>query len=567
MISEGFVEIIISGEKPLYGAKLSFSTDGGTTFNPCAAYRGLDADSLLDCSFWEWNQAAQFGNLKFDGESRPVYWNLHLNSLHQHQGPVTLRVEAIRADGVETNETVLDLEPSRAVYLSDWQRWLVPDSGWKIENGNLAVEEGKGRQPFCITPGLTGRFKVVLCVPGGAFIARLKMSDEPNHYPFFALKNHPEFQHKINKELCWKTVTLAPDSVLEIDLPEIAIREPKHYPFGLLKYIKFVPVAASAAPRKTTWADKKLAMYFEPYSWAFMYNLITRDQVREALAVFREMGADEIHTQVLRFGTRSMYHSRVIERYDSGQIAGDDGTFSTGPLDMVRSLDALREDIDICHELGMTHFANAGITCCYTGSALEDRFSREHPEYRQDHTLRYNRPETVAYVQSIIREFVEWKTDAVSIDGMRYPYFHTEEDLLALFRGIRETLDETSPDRKIPLAVRIPAGDVAWFRAFDQLAREGAVQRVIPANLLNVQSGFTLKPYLKWKDFGCEIFGLVDGWKTCLWDNNDIHLTPADIREIVTRHFNEGADGIFVYQADLHLADAFARTALDWRKW
>jgi hypothetical protein len=70
----------------------------------------------------------------------------------------------------------------------------------------------------------------------------------------------------------------------------------------------------------------------------------------------------------------------------------DDGVFSSGPEEMVRALDALRESIDICRELGLTHYANAGLTACYPGTDFEDRISREHPEWRDGHILRFNRP-------------------------------------------------------------------------------------------------------------------------------------------------------------------------------
>jgi hypothetical protein len=82
---------------------------------------------------------------------------------------------------------------------------------------------------------------------------------------------------------------------------------------------------------------------------------------------------------------------------------------------------------------------------------------------------------------------------------------------------------------------------------------------------------FSLKPYLKWKDYGCKVFGIIDGWNTYVGSFHNFQLSlnrnPKDIKEDIIRFFKEGADGIFVYQADGHLADAFNRPVLDWRKW
>ncbi|HQL65710.1 MAG TPA: hypothetical protein PLS78_07625 [bacterium] len=63
----------------------------------------------------------------------------------------------------------------------------------------------------------------------------------------------------------------------------------------------------------------------------------------------------------------------------------------------------------------------------------------------------------------------------------------------------------------------------------------------------------------------------MDGWLTHLgsFSNSQISLYryPSDIKYDIRRFFNEGADGIFVYQADGYCADPFTRTALDWKNW
>jgi hypothetical protein len=570
LVDDAFIEIHFADEAgDLHGAKVTYSLDG-QSYQPCVIYRGLDADSLLECTFWKWNQAVHHGNLKFNGPPHPVYWHLYLNGMHQHTGPVHLRVEALRGNEVVTWNTVVDLRPSRAIFLNDWKTYVGNQPGWKVQGDSLTVESKVDASPIQIPTGVTGCYDVYLGIGYGILYSLLKISDEPIRYPFLTYGNRVEFQDKAHKEIHWKTVELQEGSQMEIGLIPTTVREPRVCPFGSIRYIKLVPARKKTAVR-SQWADKKLALYFEPYSWAFNLGLQDRWRVREALSLYREMGANELHNQVLRFGSQSMHHSRIVEHHDKGAALGDEGIYSSGPAEMVKSLDVLRESIDICRELGLTHYANAGLTACYPGTDLEDRISREHPDWRDGEILRFNRPETRAYAAGIVREFIEWGTDGVTIDCMRYPYHHTEEDLVALFTEIHKAIIEQAAGRTVPLTVRIPYGDITYFRAFERLARQGIVQCVIPSGLFQRESWLTVKPYLKWQDYGCRIYGLIDGWLNHLGTLNgcqvSLNRNPRNIREDITRFFNEGADGIFVYQADLHMADPFTRMIYHWNNW
>jgi len=156
---------------------------------------------------------------------------------------------------------------------------------------------------------------------------------------------------------------------------------------------------------------------------------------------------------------------------------------------------------------------------------------------------------------------VEWGSDGVSLDCMRYPYHHTEEDLLELIRAMYKRMREVSGGRRVPFAARIPAGDVVYHRAFLALAREGIVSCVIPSTLYPRKPFFSLAPYRIFQASGCAVYGRIDGWKENLEGNGATALSPRDIREDVARFFREGADGVFVYQADAHLANPFTRCA------
>lgn len=560
---EAFVEIGFSaGVTALYGAKISYSCDG-QTFRPCAIFRGRDADSLLDGCFWEWNEAVQYGNVKLDGPPHTLYWHRYLNEMQHYRGPATLRVEALLDGDVRSRDLALELEPCTAIFLDDWSAAVADTAGWQVQDGRLSVVPGAEAAPLRVPPGAEGRFDIYLGVGHGTLNALVRVSDEAIRYPVIVERGHPELEEKAGKEIFWKTADLHAGAAIEIAPSPATLREPAVWPFGSLDYLKLSPAAPPAPAAPARRAGAALAIYFEPYTWAFYYGLQEPWRVREALALFREMGADEIHTQVVRFGSQSLHHGRIAERHDRGALMGDDGTFSPGPTEMVRSLDVLREAIAACRDLGVTHYANAALTNCYPGTALDDAICRDHPEWVEGSVLRFNRPETRGYAAGIAAEFAEWGADHLSIDCMRYPYHHTEDDLLAVFREMHAAVRAAAGGRDVPFTARIPAGDITFYRAFAQLAREGIVQCVIPSSLFMREPLFSLKPYLAWQRYGCRVYGIIDGWLAYVGAFNNFQLslnrTPRDIREDMTRFLDEGADGIFVYQGDVHCADPFNR--------
>jgi hypothetical protein len=568
--ASALVEILLkkaARSSDIHGARFRFSSDGGATFAPCSLFPGPYPDALLSTSFWEWNEAVQFGNVKARGSLGPLSWNLHANGLAAHAGTVRVRAELLTAEGrIETEEAEVALVPSRAVFHEDWNAASLPGGGWNAVDG-LSFEGRTPPEAAAVSPGLTGTYEIRVGISSGSFMAVLQKEGEPSQ-PLSVnviMALIPEFDHKARKEIPWKAVRLEADSRILIRPHPSTLEHPEKYPFGRISYLKFIPTESGRRSARRlsadAWKGKTLALYFEPYSWAFLYGLSTSAEVRGALTHLRAMGADEIHTQVVRFGSKTQYRGRVGEPHTEGALLGDDGTYSQGPVRMVRTIDVLRESIDACRALGMRHFANAGLTNCYPGTHLEDRISREHPDWRKDGTLRFNRPETVSYAAALMAEFVEWGTDGVSVDCMRYPMHHTEEDLLTLFRAMRDAMAAKAGGRRIPFTARIPAGDVTYFRAFLELAREGTVDCIVPSTLFPRKPLFSLLPYRPFRDAGCRVFGRIDGWKENLKGNDATALLPADIREDVGRFFAEGADGIFVYQADAHWANPFTRTA------
>ncbi len=136
-----------------------------------------------------------------------------------------------------------------------------------------------------------------------------------------------------------------------------------------------------------------------------------------------------------------------------------------------------------------------------------------------------------------------------------------------MFEKIIAVIDKHSKPNRIPFSLRIPEGDVIFYRAVEHFVKQGKIEYVIPSTLHTREPIYSLKPYMKWKDYGCKIYGRIDGWKCFMWHNINVYLDPKDIKEDINRFFKEGADGVFVYQADLHLADAYTKNAINKHNW
>ncbi|MFA5860037.1 MAG: hypothetical protein WC955_13330 [Elusimicrobiota bacterium] len=576
-LESGFVNITFSKLKiSCYGGKVTFSKDNGKTYNNCAVYPAEYGDtSVLYHSLWSWNEAVNYGNVKFNGKPTPLNWNLFFDSMHTYSGEVLVRVELITISGIEVMEQKVVLTPSKTVYFTDWKKVIPSGTPWIVPGTCLAVDKNKivGTKPFepvKIRLGVEGRYRIFFGLPNGNMRLSTKLSGDKALHPFNIAGSRLEYNHKVKKEVFFREADLTKETVLELNMIPHGVRNPDICGFGKLAYLKLVPVVKhTKSTKKFGWQTKKLAVYFEPFSWAYMYGLTTRVELDDIIAQFKSIGVDEVHTQVMRFGTKSLHKSKILEANVDIPPIGDDHRGSPGPVEMRKSLDILKDTIESCNSAGLMHYTNIGLTNCYPGTPGEDKFSREHPEYRTKNILRYNRPETINYAASIVNEIVEdYDTPGFSIDCLRYPYYHTESELIALFERIIDVLEIQGKKRgkKVPFALRIPEGDITYYRALWHFVKSGKIEYVVPSSIHTRKPIYSLKPYIKWQKFGCKVYGRIDGWKEFAHDGG-VFFNPKDIKEDIERYMKEGADGVFVYQADLHLVDAYTKHAIDKRNW
>ncbi len=428
-VNIGFVEIRFNKKsvENVYGAKITYSVDDKKTFNNCAIYPTIEYDGVLYESLWSWNEAVNYGNVKFNGKPNKLWWNLYLNSIHNFTGDVVVKTELVLESKIAVVEQQLSIVPVKTVYFTDWQSVIPKDTPWFVYNNCLMIEPAKivDSQPFApakIRPNLTGKYRIYFGIPSGEMCVWAKLSDDVVYKPFTISRSRIEYSHKVKKEVFYREVVLTKDTEIALNMIPHGVRNSDLCPFGRLAYLKFVPVKTRQMTinNNVKWKEKKLAVYFEPFSWAYVYGLKTKPELTDILKEFKSIGVDEVHTQVMRFGSKSLHKSKIMEPPADVVPKGDDKRGSPGPVEMRKSLDVLKETIDTCSSLGLFHYTNIGLTNCYPGTPGEDRISREHPEWRTGNILRFDRLETINYAANIVDEIiVDYKTPGISIDCLR----------------------------------------------------------------------------------------------------------------------------------------------------
>jgi hypothetical protein len=216
---------------------------------------------------------------------------------------------------------------------------------------------------------------------------------------------------------------------------------------------------------------------------------------------------------------------------------------------MQQYTNTLQNSLKFGAELGLTVHANFGATNCYPGSPLEGEFSKQHPEWRRSHALRYEVPEVRTYILSLYRETLEIGAPGISIDFCRYPEgINSKKTCTDFLRELRGLADEFSRKRHrpIPILIRFPAHGVRCSEFFDYAvwAREGLVDYLCPSHIQGRFHYFNVDPYLKAvAGTGCVLLPQLDGLSWGL-------KIPGPFLWRVAQLYDKGVPGIYIYQGD-----------------
>ncbi|MCX6991885.1 MAG: hypothetical protein NT011_01955 [Kiritimatiellaeota bacterium] len=329
-----------------------------------------------------------------------------------------------------------------------------------------------------------------------------------------------------------------------------------YYTEAYVDYVKLVPLAPDTIKQlDNAYTVEKglLGAYFEPYSWAFYDDVQDNMKHREPVSGYAEAGVTHFVFQLGRFGSKDVYETRV-----TGQLVGSTYGDPVGPNKVPHTIGVgkmqqyshtLASELKYAKEFGMTGVPNFGASSCYAGSPLEGDISIKHPEWRKGGCLLLKIPEVRQFMLDAYREALDAGATVLSIDYCRYPDgIESRDDVVTFHRELRKLADEYTGKNggRVSIHMRFPIRGVRQWTMFDfvTLAKEGLVDYLSPGNLQGKHHHVDVAPYVKAiKGTKCKLMPCLDALSWGL-------VQPGMMMWRARQAYQQGADGIYVYQAD-----------------
>lgn len=351
-----------------------------------------------------------------------------------------------------------------------------------------------------------------------------------------------------------------------MDRQHLVLKQPHDYNGwrgASIEYVKMVPLSHELTEKLDSQfsgeADKFIAGYWEPYSWAFHEHIRETLQHRSVLTAFKEARFSLVDSQINRFGAKSEFETRVSDQL-LFNTQGDPNADETIPVTdgvgrMQQFTNALDATIRYTEELGLQCHANFGASASYVGTPLQGDFSKQHPEWLRGSQLRFEVPEVREYALSMIREALEIGAPGISIDFMRYSFTIPDAETCNIFlRELRSLVDEFEEKRSshINILVQFPGKGVlppeqfktgSWdLFHYQTWAKEGWVDYICPSNDDERHLHLDVKPYLEAvKDTKCKVLPNVTAAGL---------PRPGLYLWRIKQLYDAGVDGIYIYQSD-----------------
>ncbi len=427
--------------------------------------------------------------------------------------------------------------------------------GWReAEDGLEVVEKPALQQALMWDHQLSGYYALHVAVPRAYHgEIELELTGDGFTRRFSGLDGNEDF---------WK--------IAKLDNTQLVIRQPNRTLLKIndglrarLAYVKCVPVPKAVAERllAASPADKMVAGYFEPYSWAFRDDVHRESKFLEAALAYAEAGVTLVDMQVGRAGSKTMYPSRIEEPL-FGTTKGDAPPGSrvmpvsdgTGRMVMQCNIIAAMKRASRVVD-GQSLHINFGAANNYRGGILEGRASRRQPDlFRDRFYLDYSKPEARAYLLSLYREVLELGAENLSIDFCRYPHGVTEPEGLNIFlRDLRRLADGYAKDGRRPkILINFPVPGnkgVAWKNGKFQpemWVKERLVDYLVPRD-------FSGSPFFDATAYVAMAKGTGIKVLPCLYGLSGGQPFPAEALRRIQQFYRQGADGVYIYQSDAHI--------------
>jgi hypothetical protein len=516
----------------------------------------------------QWNQWHSEGRIverRAAGLNRTAVFNPYPDAVVDGQVHVDFRIElrGPNDEALGAAQARIDADNRDVRYIEDWSHvvqgdLLSPDAKkWSFRtdygasdgvsrNNALTGNLGAGQElPALTYPlDLKGHYAIYLCTNPGMGAIRLRLTGDERSEQLGS--RYPR------EEVLWRWTRM--------DRQHLVLRQTHNYTGwqqAHIDYVKLVPLTDAQVLELDTRfggpADRLIAGYWEPYSWAFSDNITETLQHREPLTAFAEARVKIVDTQIGRFGMKSVYESRLTDQLLHSTIGDPIGDVVQPTTDNVGKMQQFTNTLDATlrysRDLMLMPHANFGATNCYPGTPLQGDFSLQHPDWLRGHALRYEVPEVRAYVLSLYREALEIGAPGISIDYCRYPEgIDTKETCTEFMRELRKLADEfgAARDKRVPILVRFPGTGVRMAEMFDYAtwAKDGLVDYLCPSNIQGRHMHIDMTPYFEAaKGTSCMLLPCMDALSWGL-------PFPGPFLWRVSQLYNQGAKGLYVYQAD-----------------
>ncbi len=498
------------------------------------------------------------------GRIRTLVWMSYPQIGIDYKGPIDLRVRIFDIKGrqIAEGDKQITLDMNGVVVLDDFSK-LMPKvwekkgdnekfPGWYASKKPAMLECVEGKcplEPLSWRVGVKGYYAIFVAVP-----------KKPNSSIDVRLSSdfyYQRFDGFDGREYFWKIAKMDNENII-ISQPYRTQKVVNDEYRARLNYIRLVPISKEVYSEYTKFLsykkDKLVFAYFEPYSWAFNEYVDRTGKLLEPMAAFRDADVDLVDAQFGRLGARPVYPSMVEEPL-LGETMGDANPGGNAPHSKgVAKLALLTNPLKGClagsRAFGIAVSANFGSGINYYDSPLEGEFSKTHPQWIHDrYWLMYKYKGVREHFLKLYEEQLEMGARILSLDFCRYPFVIDDAKLPTLFlTELRKLADRYSKgDNRVKIIVRFPVpgckGAKDYFRPAEWIDKR-LVDYIVPGDLAGNTTYFDIRKYVN----------MVRGTRVkCLPCVNAQHayfIWPGEILRRIKQCYDEGADGIYIYQAD-----------------
>ncbi len=449
--------------------------------------------------------------------------------------------------------------------------------GWHDSNRGLdCVEKGDFLEPLVWRHGLRGKYAIYVYLPWtGYSMISLRLSSDDYAQRFASVDGFEQF---------WK-ITDVSDTHLVIQEYYAFLTKIGDNARARLSYVKLVPVSDEIyhqwQTRFNPKHDKIVAAFFEPYSWSFSEYVRDNGKFSEPMAAYREAGVDLVDVQAGRHGSKPLFptdlNMPLLESTRGDAHIGKDGKVSAGTVSlgtgrMGRLCDAIRASLKYANAEKLPCSINFGSVSYHPGSSLRSEFSEQHPEFAckdNNSFLDFSHEEVVKYYLQHFEEALKRGAKMLTANFKSYPHgIQNAAQSLNILRRLRKLADSyAAPGERIAIMVVFPfpgnrnITNGNKFQPRDWI-KENLIDYLVPCSLSAGGDYFSKASEYVQMAKGTPVKVLME-----FTSSSNSAIYPDEPLALAQRWYQEGADGVYIYQSDARIVGSMNAAHQEERRW